>query len=318
VNALSHPAGEGKTSRGILLTRLILALASKRSHYPLTCAALWSAMKLVYGDIPRDGLETYLVVDQAQIERFLASGWDYTEPRLRLLQQVSSFPLTTAGARQLVELRQQMETARDGSFDLVSAAIYEHPAYPIFQHIGQAFRNQVAERLPFVLQTIANLPVPPGRICDVGCGAGILLGDVLEQLPDAHGVGIDISCRLLQHARRVLGAWGLGERARLAQADIRCIPFGDGSYDFIMAMEVLEHLPDPAVGLHELKRVLAPEGCLVTSIPVRDQAPVHLHVFESIEEVSQMHLSAGLQIEHQQVVQVAPGVPNVLSAARKR
>jgi len=308
---------ENNLSHLILLTRIILALAKKRDSYPLTCAALWSGVRLSYSDIPGDRKETYLGITKTQVDCFLESGWDYTEPRLRLLQQISKFPLTPDGARQLVDFRRQMEKVRDRSFELVSSAIYEDPSYPIFQHVGQAFRNQVTSRNPFVLQILASLPTQPCRICDAGCGSGILLGDVLEQVPNAQGMGMDISYLILQHAERVLGAWGLATRARFTQADIRSLPTDGEAFDFILGMEVLEHLPDPATGLLELKRVLASDGWLVTSIPVRDRAPVHLCVFDSIDEVRQMHLAAGFKIERQQVIQVAPGVPNVLSAVRK-
>jgi 2-polyprenyl-3-methyl-5-hydroxy-6-metoxy-1,4-benzoquinol methylase len=304
-------------SQWILLAQLILALVTKRKRYPLTCAALWSALQLIYSDIPGDGMEGYLVITHEQVHRFLDSGWDYTEPRLRLLRQVHDFPFSRRGARQLAELRRRMDQVHDGPFDQVSAAIYEDPAYPILQHVGQAFRNQVTGRGPFVLQTLMDMPTRPRRICDFGCGSGLLLGDVLERVPEAHGTGVDISCRILRHALRVLGARGLGDRASLIRADIRRIPVNKGRYDLVLAMEVLEHLPDPASGLRELTRVLAPDGWLVTSIPVEDRAPVHLYVFDSTEQVRQLHLSAGLQIERQLSVEVAPDVPNVLSAARR-
>jgi len=274
-------------------------------------------MQLIYRDMPGDGMETYLVITQSQVERFLESGWDYTESRLHMLRQVSNFPLTLDGAHQLVELSQQMEGVRHGSFDQVRSAVYEDPTYPIFQHVGQAFRNQTSGRLPFVLQTLVDTPTRPHRICDAGCGSGILLGDVLEQAQGAMGTGIDISSRLLRHARQVLGVRGLDQRARLTRADIRNLPVEGNAFDFILAMEVLEHLPDPPVGLAELRRVLAPDGWLVTTIPVEDRVAVHLHVFDSIDEINHLHVSAGLKIERQQVVQVAPGIPNVISAVRK-
>jgi 2-polyprenyl-3-methyl-5-hydroxy-6-metoxy-1,4-benzoquinol methylase len=317
VNAPSRPPRSAKMEQWILLAQLILALIQKRKRYPLTCAALWSALQLVYSNIPGDGMEGYLVITHEQVHRFLDAGWDYTEPRLRLLRQVNGFPFTRRGAMQLVELRRRMDNVHDGSFDQVSTVIYEDPVYPILQHVGQAFRNQVTGRGPFVMQTLMDVPTRLDRICDFGCGSGLLLGDVLERVPEAHGTGMDISCRVLRHASQVLSARGLDDRAGLVRADIRRIPVNNGKFDLVLAMEVLEHLPDPASGLRELTRILAPDGWLVTSIPVEDRAPVHLFVFDSIEQVRQMHLSAGLQIERQLSVEVAPGVPNVLSAARR-
>jgi len=297
--------------------RLLLATAARRGSHPLTTTALWSALKRVPSTVPEDGYQAFLVITQDQIDSFLSRGWDYTEQRLALLHQATHFPFTPAGVERLVDLRNRMEATRDGPFDQVTQTIYEDPDYPVFQHVGQAFRNHVTGRGPFVLESLAGTPSSLLRFCDAGCGSGILLGDMLERFPWARGYGVDISDRMLRHARKVLTVWGLGNRADLVQADLRQFPWSTGTFDAIVSMEVLEHIPDPLSGLSELARVLAPGGRLVTSIPVQDPAPTHLHVFSSIEEVIEMHTAADLQIERQRVTEVAPGVPNVLIAARK-
>lgn len=317
MNALKPSDQESRLSRFLLLSRLVLALATKRYRYPLSCAALWSALKLMVRDIPSNDMETHLVITQAQVERFLDSGWDYTEPRLGMLQQVNDFQFNMDGARQLVNLSQQMEGVRSGSFEQVRSDVYEDLAFPVFQHVSQAFRNQVSGRLPFVLQTLVDMQTRPDRVCDAGCGAGIFLGDVLEQVPGVLGTGLDISQQLLGHARKVLGVRGLNQRVRLTRADIRNLPVKENTFDFVWALEVLEHLPDPASGLAELRRVLSPDGRLVTSIPVGDRAAVHLYVFGSADEINHLHASVGFKIERQQIVQTAPGIPNVISAVRK-
>ena len=297
--------------------RVLAATVRNRRRYPLTTKAFRSAFPRMPTRVRLGDFKPFLVVTRAQIERFLAQGWDYTERRLRLLQQASDFPISGGGAEMLIELRQRMEHIRHGPFEQVWNEIYEDPMYAVFQHVGQAFRNQVTGRQPFVLATLSGMNPPPRRVCDVGCGAGILLGDVLEEHPQAAGLGVDIGHVMLDHARRVLQAWHLGGRAGLTNGDLRRLPFASGAFDFVMAMEVLEHVPDPQSGMGELARILAPGGRLVTSIPVRDPAPTHLHVFDSVEEVLEMHRSAGLTVERHQAIEVAPGVPNVMIAAQR-
>lgn len=41
----------------------------------------------------------------------------------------------------------------------------------------------------------------------------------------------------------------------------------DGSFDLILLLDVLEHVPDPSFVLHELRRLLRPEGTLIVSVP---------------------------------------------------
>jgi SAM-dependent methyltransferase len=295
--------------------RILLNTMLHRRRHPLTARALreallWLAFRPKYRQF-----EPALLVTRAQIDAFLRDGWDYTEERLALLRKVTTFPINRAGVRRLAQLRDHMETARDGSFSDVVEIIYDDPMYAIFQHVGQAFRNQVTGRQPFVLGEIERMFRRPQRICDVGCGSGILLGDVLEFCPRASGCGVDVSTTMLRHAHAVLAARGLARRAYLVNGDARRLPFPDDGYDLVLAMEVIEHVPDPLAAVRELARILAPDGVLVTSVPVRDAVPTHLHVFDSPEEVMALYHAAGLQPVRQAVADVAPGIPNVVVAS---
>jgi SAM-dependent methyltransferase len=50
--------------------------------------------------------------------------------------------------------------------------------------------------------------------------------------------------------------------------DLSCIPVQDNSFDAVLFSQVMEHLPEPAVVLRELKRVLRPGGVLFFSAPL--------------------------------------------------
>ncbi len=321
--AQQQPAGGGDLNQRLwnsaaLGLRLLIATTRYRRRYPLTTRALRSAfLRLLRGAWYTD-YQANLLVTEAQIDRFLVDGWEYAEPRLALLVQVTGLPIDGHTVQALVDLRARMETVRNGEFDQVVSAVYRDPFYPIFQHVGQTFRNRVQGREPFVLRMLAGIDPPLRSICDVGCGCGILLGDVLQRFHQVHGYGIDVSDVMLDHARRVLEAWGVGERASFLRGDLRHVPLSGASCDAVLAMEVLEHLPNPAAGLAELARIVKPQGWLITSIPVADAAPVHLHVFRSVDEVLTLHQVAGLDVIHYQATDVAPGVPNVLVAARRR
>lgn len=49
--------------------------------------------------------------------------------------------------------------------------------------------------------------------------------------------------------------------------DITAIPEPDASFDAVMCIEVLEHLPDPVAALRELSRLLRPRGKLILTAP---------------------------------------------------
>ncbi|MEX2316902.1 MAG: class I SAM-dependent methyltransferase [Pirellulales bacterium] len=94
-------------------------------------------------------------------------------------------------------------------------------------------------------------------ILDVGSGAGQIIQHLLEFAdPAAQITGVDLSQQMLQRARRRLKS----DRPALVAADLSALPFADDSFDGITCGYVLEHLPDPRIGLAELARVLKKGG----------------------------------------------------------
>jgi SAM-dependent methyltransferase len=96
-------------------------------------------------------------------------------------------------------------------------------------------------------------------LLDAGCGAGRDLAWF-----EARGVaatGVDLSEGMLREARTRV-------RGRLERADLRALPFADGSFDAVWCMAALLHLPkaEAPVALAELHRVLRPGGLLAVTL----------------------------------------------------
>lgn len=53
-------------------------------------------------------------------------------------------------------------------------------------------------------------------------------------------------------------------------ADITRLPFPDGAFDVVLCYHVLEHIPDDAGAMRELRRVLAPNGWAILQVPMAD------------------------------------------------
>jgi SAM-dependent methyltransferase len=101
-------------------------------------------------------------------------------------------------------------------------------------------------------------PARPGaRVLDVGCGAGQVVGRLTEAGYEAHGV--DVSEPNLEKARQF--------SARCQFYDGKHLPFPDGHFAAVGALNVLEHVEEPEQFIPEVVRVAEPGGRVVISSP---------------------------------------------------
>ena len=97
----------------------------------------------------------------------------------------------------------------------------------------------------------------PDHVLDLGCGEGVLLEALASRLgPEPILVGVDV-------VPPPADARWHGVTGDIATR----LPFADGSFDVVVAGEVLEHVPHPDLMLAEIRRLLAPRGRLVLSTP---------------------------------------------------
>jgi ubiquinone/menaquinone biosynthesis C-methylase UbiE len=93
------------------------------------------------------------------------------------------------------------------------------------------------------------------RILDVGSGAGQIARHLIKYADeDAEITCFDLSHEMLRRARGRLKS----NRPRFIVADLTRLPLADASFDCVTCGYVLEHLPDPRLGLSELSRIMQP------------------------------------------------------------
>ncbi|MFH1199925.1 MAG: class I SAM-dependent methyltransferase, partial [Candidatus Micrarchaeota archaeon] len=129
------------------------------------------------------------------------------------------------------------------------------------QAIDETYVSQAAGReatFKSSLRIIEKHRPQKGRILDVGCAAGFFLKAAKES--GWEECGVEPSKWLADYGNKKLG---LDIKAgTLAQAK-----FPAGHFDVVTLWDVLEHVPDPAAELDEVRRVLAPGGLLVVNYP---------------------------------------------------
>jgi SAM-dependent methyltransferase len=149
-------------------------------------------------------------------------------------------------------------------------------------------------RFDLIADVFATLPrTEPLRILDAGCGTGQML-----KCLEAHGVatGIEISPQAVGYARRrgVL---------RLVQGSIADPPFRDGTFDCVVALDVIEHVDDDIGILSKLCEVLRPGGHLIVTVPAfqvlwseHDEINLHKRRYHA-EQLRRRLEEAGFAIE---------------------
>ncbi|AXU17553.1 methyltransferase domain-containing protein (plasmid) [Streptomyces clavuligerus] len=109
------------------------------------------------------------------------------------------------------------------------------------------------------------------HVLDLGCGVG---GPALRIVSrtGARVTGVSVSEEQIRTAGRLAAEAGLADRAAFRHGDAMRLPFADASFDAVLALESMCHMPDRHQVLTEVCRVLIPGGRLVLT-DVFERAP---------------------------------------------
>jgi SAM-dependent methyltransferase len=95
------------------------------------------------------------------------------------------------------------------------------------------------------------------RILDAGCGSGRNMVDLARR---GTVTGVELSPPSVEKARER----GCGE---VIEGSVLEMPFAEASFDLAVSLDVIEHLEDDLGALRELRRVVAPGGALLLTVP---------------------------------------------------
>jgi len=99
-----------------------------------------------------------------------------------------------------------------------------------------------------------------GRLLDVGAGAGLLLDVAREAGWEVTGTELSLA------ASRAAATRGI----RVHVGDLGRLPLDPGSFDAVVSLETVEHVPNPASFLAAIARVVRPGGGLLLTTPNYD------------------------------------------------
>lgn len=112
----------------------------------------------------------------------------------------------------------------------------------------------------YAYETAAGFTKAGSRVLDIGFGEGYGSQILLQAGADYRGIEVDPE--IVEHARRKYGP-------HFDVYDGTAIAAHEGTYDLVLAFQMIAYLADPQPLLQEIRRVLDPEGCAVITTPNR-------------------------------------------------
>lgn len=121
-----------------------------------------------------------------------------------------------------------------------------------------------------ISEMIRNLKLKGDEtVLDLGCGRGLLLCKIAEQLDQGKAIGIDLwsnkdqSRNALAHTLENAEREGVKERVTIQTGDVRSLPFASGTFDVVVSSLCLHNITGQSQrqqALMEMLRVLKPGG----------------------------------------------------------
>ena len=119
------------------------------------------------------------------------------------------------------------------------------------------------------LETIHKVRKPPGKMLDIGCYEGYFLYEASKRGWECDGVEPNIGGA--KYAKEQL-------KLNVKQCVLEKAGFEDDYFDVVTVIDTLEHVPDPAALLREIRRIIKDNGLLVVTVPT---IPFYLKLIRS-------------------------------------
>jgi SAM-dependent methyltransferase len=100
-------------------------------------------------------------------------------------------------------------------------------------------------------------------ILDVGCGGGRTIQKMAAMATDGRLFGVDYSVGSVDASRAQVAPLIQAGRVEIRQASVSELPFPDGTFDLVTAVETHYYWPDLAKDMREVLRVMKPGGVLI-------------------------------------------------------
>ncbi|MBU0689907.1 MAG: class I SAM-dependent methyltransferase [Gammaproteobacteria bacterium] len=219
-------------------------------------------------------------------------------------------------------LEEEMVFRRTGRYRLASFAetdqlVYADPEL-MSKYMDGLLLSQVLwanhiEMLDYYINDFLGTGAGVGSHLEVGPGHGLLLY-LAARVIKGRVTAWDISATSIEQTRAALSVLGAPASIRLDKQNLFDCPDDGETFDSVVISEVLEHLEQPQLALHALRKRMESGGRIFVNAPVNSPAIDHIYLYRSPEELVEMVKECGFEVES---VRIAPASGYTEARARK-
>lgn len=146
------------------------------------------------------------------------------------------------------------------SLDLGTSLQFYEGKWTSTDYSAGSVRNYLIKKERFFLRQLHG---QQGRVADLGCGGGWRFFTRVGSV-----IGVDLSFSSLQNAKQIYSG--------VTKADIACLPFADNSFDAVVSLDMLGHIPPDRRDqvLLEIYRILKPSGLTAHYVETSSNDPL--------------------------------------------
>ena len=125
---------------------------------------------------------------------------------------------------------------------------------PVIKYLSKRFFTKIEYYLDLI--DARNL-----KGIDIGCGEGHMLNSLYDRGLVKEIMGIDLDHERVEYAQNKY------PNIRFCIEDVYELKLPKNKYDYVMALEILEHLPEPSLALENMRKIIKPNGFIILSVP---------------------------------------------------
>jgi ubiquinone/menaquinone biosynthesis C-methylase UbiE len=129
---------------------------------------------------------------------------------------------------------------------------------------AQRYNKEVRQWMQLVSSSFVSVAkrwgITEGKVLDVGTGTGLLAIGLAKGIPGVQVVGLDLSAVALEVARDNAQQSATSSRVTFEKGNAEDMPFEGDAFDLVISSNTLHLVEDPAKMVHEIHRVLKPQG----------------------------------------------------------